>query len=349
MKNNIPPKPCLVFVSHAASDSDSVQYLVERLGCVLPELIFFVSSSYKSLKPGAIWWEEIQKNLQDVKVILGCVSRQSINRPWVLFESGIGLGRGGILIPVILDDLPNSKLEPPLSMFQAFRIDDSDGFEHLIGQISESTGVRVQQSLVKKESYSLKKKISASNDKSMGIYIGLTRMNIAVGWVRYGSGNLQFPHICRNFLSFGDSFDNAFRYPPNDTLNAPWQYLGFRIRHQNDGISYDSSICIYAKVKLVDDSTRFIFVSSAHSSWGFTGIPVDEYRVPLGDIPKQRWKVIIVDVQSLEKDFPQPIKEIIGLRVRGGPFQLSHVWCARDLKQIPRKFCSNAKLISYPR
>ena len=340
MITNMPQKSCSVFVSHAASESDLVHDLVDHLERILPSLKFFVSSSYMSLKPGAVWWDEIQKNLKDVKVILACVSRQSASKPWILFESGIGLGREAILVPVILDDLPTSKLGPPLSMFQAFRIDDSQGFEHLIDQIAAATGVQVERSLIEKESSLLTKKVSSSNDLSMGFYAGLNRKDITTGWERYG-GNLQFPDVCKDYLSFGSSSNNAFRYPPDDTLNAPWQYWGFRIRSTFD-------VHIYVVIRLIEGTIRKIYASSNHNSWGFTGNPTDEFRVPLERIPNGKWQVIIVDVQSLEDDFPQPIKTIIGARVRG-PLQLSHIWCVKDLKQIPNKFRSIAKLISYPR
>lgn len=122
-----------VFVSHAASEADMVHKFVDFLQMVLPEVSFFVSSSHRIMKLGAIWWDEIRYALAHAKIILTCVSRQSIDKPWILFESGVGLGYGAVVIPVVLDDLPYSALAPPLSMFQAVRLDEG-GLVELIAQ-----------------------------------------------------------------------------------------------------------------------------------------------------------------------------------------------------------------------
>jgi len=329
-----------VFLSHSDSDSGIVKYLAEHLNQVFPSLSFFVSSSYESLRPGDDWWDKIRGNLEDAKVILACVSRLSINRPWILFESGFGLGHKAILIPIILDDLPISELGPPLSMFQVIRLDDSKGLMHLIYRISQATGTQVEDDLIDKQIPSLNRDLFASIDTSTGFYVGSAKIDIASGWQRY-HGDLNTLKTQKGYLSIGNSFDDAFQYPPEDTLKAPWQYWGFRIRRTFD-------VHIYAVVRLIDGTNRKIYASSNLNSWGFTGDPIDEFRVPLGKLPKNKWQVVIINTRSLEHEFESPIQAIIGVRVRG-PLHISHVWCVEDIEQIPAEFNSEAKVISYPR
>lgn len=180
--------------------------------------------------------------------------------------------------------------------------------------------------------------VSAAVDTSMGFYVGSSRMDITTGWQRYCGDPLTF-EIQRGYLSIGKSFYDGFRFPLTNSLNAPWKYWGFRIRAKQ-------SVHIYAVVRLLDGSSRKIFVSSGHNSWGFTGLPVDEYCVPLGFVPKDKWHVIIVDVSSFKDDFESPIQAINGVLVRG-PLYLSHIWCVEDTSQITNKFRS-VKLVSYP-
>lgn len=329
-----------VFVSHAASESSVVHCLVESLQLALPGLSFFVSSSYKSMKPGAVWWDEIREQLRHAKVLLACISRQSVNKPWILFECGAGLGCGGVVLPVVLDDLPTSVLAPPLSMFQAIRLDDAHGFVHLVERIAAATATQFGEDRVAQKSFSLLGERPPSVDMSMGVYLGRARIDIAYGWQRYAGDSRTF-EVCGGYLSIGHSFDDGFRYPPDDSLSAPWQYFGFRIRR-----TYD--VHMYAVLRHLDGSFGKIYASSVLDSWGFTSDPTDEFRVPLGPLPKGRWHVVIIDMRSLEREFESPVQAIAGFRVRG-PLQLSHIWCVEALTQIPSKYRSAGTLISYPR
>jgi len=328
-----------VFFSHSDSDSVIVEHLAENLKQVFPGLSFFVSSSYESLRPGDDWWDEIRGNLEEAKVILACVSRLSVNKPWILFESGFGLGHKAILIPIILDDLPISELGPPISMFQVIRLDDSKGLVHLIDRISQATGKPAQDDLIKIENLSLNKELFTSINTSMGFYVGNSKIDIASGWQCY-TGNSNTLRAQKGYLSIGDSFNDGFQYPPEDTLKGPWQYWVFRIRRTSD-------VHIYAVVKLIDGTIRKIYASSNLNSWGFTGDPIDEFRVPLGKLPKNKWQVVIINTHTLEHKFESSIQAIVGIRVRG-PLHISHIWCVENFEQIPEDFRSEAKVVSYP-
>lgn len=330
----------LVFLSHSDSDSEKVKELAILLQSEFPDLSFFVSSSYESLRPGDDWWDKIRGNLEDAKVILTCVSRFSINKPWILFESGFGLGNKAILIPIILDDLPISELGSPLSMFQAIRLNDTKRLMHLVNRISQATGKKPKEETFEREILLSNGNLFTSVDISMGFYAGPSKIDITSGWQCY-QGNPNTLRIKKEYLSIGDTFNDAFRYPPEDTLKAPWQYWGFRIRRTSD-------VHLYAVVRLIDGTNKKIYASSNHNSWGFSGDPIDEFRVPLVKIPKNKWQVVIIDASSIEHKFESPIQAIIGMRVRG-PLHISHIWCLDAIENVPKEFISDIKVIAYPR
>lgn len=326
-----------VFVSHAVFEREIVLKLVGYLQVALPNVAFYVSSSYKSLKPGAAWWDDVRSTLAEAKVVLACVSRQSVNKPWILFESGVGVGNKAVVIPVILDDLPYSGLGTPLSMYQSVHL-DKDGLLNLVRMIAKETKTRSDLARLTYKSIPTFSELSAGKDASSGIYLGATRITLS-GWVSYAgsAGNI---YESKEYISLGNSFDDGFRYPPSDSLEAPWRFWCFRIKRTKD-------VHIYASVRCVDGSTHIIYVSSNANAWGFAFKWLDEFLVPAPSIPKDKWQVVIVNMTSLEHKLESPIRSIAGFRVRG-PLTVSHMWCVDDIRQVPKKFTRGAIQLIYP-
>jgi hypothetical protein len=273
--------------------------------------------------------------LDRTTVVLACVSRWSLERPWIMFEAGAALGRNSTVIPVIVDDLPFSELKAPLSLFQAIRFSE-DALPTLLGRIAEKIGVAPQTA----EAASTFVRQPESGLYAPGMYSGDVHLDLRTGWVPY-TGNPKSLKIHREYMAIGNSFSDGFRFPPNDSLAAPWRIFGFRFRYSDEAY-------LYPVLKLVDGSTRKIIASTAVSTWGFTASPSDEYRVPLGNQPRNRWVVVWIDVRSLEDDFPAAIQHLAGIRARG-PLWLSHVWCVNSPDQIPAEYRTVGMELRYPR
>ena len=325
-----------IFVSHAADDADHVAHLVAALRITFPRATIFFSSSPDSLRPGDVWWDQIREMLDRTKVVLVCVSRWSLERPWLMFEAGIALGHGQVVLPVIMDDMPTSALKPPLSMFQAIRFSE-ETLPTLFNRIASEIGIAPQ---TQETSLMLTRPASMSPRSVPGVYTDTTHMDLRSGWVPY-TGNPRSLLIQRDYVAIGNSFGDGFRFPPADSLTAPWRVFGFRLR-------YVDHVYIYPVLRLVDGSTRKIIATTAESAWGFTGTPSDEYRVPLGNLPTKRWIVAWINVVSLEPDFPAAIQTLIGIRVRG-PLWLSHIWCVNSPEQIPSEYRAVGIEFRYPR
>ena len=333
-------KKPLIFVSHSNDDAQEVSNIITYLKNSFQSVDFFVSSSFYSIQTGSIWFEEIRDNLFNCQLVLTCLSRNSIKKPWVIFESGAGFGRGIKLLPLIIDDLPLSALEDnPLFLLQVLQLENY-GMQRLIKKMGDLLKLNPDINWINNEKFNTINPITNVLAQKPGVYISGTKFDIFNGWVRYtGSGDNFL--INRNSITIGKSFDDGFRYPPNDSLNAPWKYWGFRIRPKNN-------IWIYAVIKNLNDETEKILVSSQGSNWGYIANPKDEFVIPISKMGKDKWCNIFVDLKSIEIDLRSPIKSIIGFKARG-PLELSHIWCLNNINEIPDTVKNDYKLISYPR
>lgn len=327
----------LIFVSHAEFEGDFADHIVARLRDALPGASFFQSSG-DSLKPGDSWRQKINHALADSAVVLAFISRQSATRPWILFESGFAAGSGSRLIPVIIDDLPTQGVAAALLDFEFVRLTEEDGFAKLAHTIAQIIHIGVDRTKLHPAKLG-----AATSDSELGttpgVYVGKSHNDIAVGWQQY-TGNAHALEIRSGYVSVAGTFSDGFRYPPRDSLNAPWHYFGFRILRTQE-------VQVYAILKYTDESAGKLHVSTLSGTWGFIGESTDEYWVPIASMPRNRWSVVVIDVRTFESDFRSPVCAIIGLRIRG-PISISHIWCVDDLADIHSQFRDGALSITYP-
>ena len=185
-------------------------------------------------------------------------------------------------------------------------------------------------------------KVSKIQRNDFGIYINTRKEDISVGWERY-EGNPNSFNIFNDYISIGTGFEDGFRYPSRDTLNAPWKYWAFRI-------SRIGRLSIYAVYNDTNGDEGKLVASTNTSSWGIMGNPFDEFVIPIHPevIPVNEWKTIIIHVDTLKPLLNKDITRISGFRVRG-PINLSHIWCVDQLELIPESFKEEFQHIKYPR
>ncbi len=130
--------PRQVFLSHIAEESSRAKDLKELLEQAFDYRVrVFVSSTAEDLKPGDRWLEAMLRQLKTADVILVLCSRASSRRAWVNFESGSGWRADIPVIPVCHKGLDLHRLPPPLSMFQALALTQSDAIVVLLRRLSE--------------------------------------------------------------------------------------------------------------------------------------------------------------------------------------------------------------------
>ncbi len=115
-----------VFISWSGKLSGDVASLLnEWLPSAVPGTAPWLSK--EGIDKGSIWFGDIEKELKDTSVGIICLTRENMNRPWILFEAG-GLSKGldkSRVCPLLID-LDDKELDPPLKAFHATKPSKED-------------------------------------------------------------------------------------------------------------------------------------------------------------------------------------------------------------------------------
>lgn len=126
-----------VFISWGG---DLSKKLAEEIKNWLPSVLQFVKPYFtpEDIEKGARWEANIANELSTSNVGLICLTKDNINRPWILFEAGAlskNLGKANVC--TILFNVDSSEITGPLTCFQATKFDKSD-FKKLIKTINNT-------------------------------------------------------------------------------------------------------------------------------------------------------------------------------------------------------------------
>jgi 8-oxo-dGTP pyrophosphatase MutT (NUDIX family) len=133
-----------VFISWSGETSKRVALaLKELIQLCLAPVEAFVSS--EDLALGSTWQPLLEKELSASDVGILCLTADSIQSPWVLFEAGAML-RAKLLIPYLVD-LGTADLPPPLRAYHAGSGDEATA--KMLFSISEAAGLAIGGSVMK--------------------------------------------------------------------------------------------------------------------------------------------------------------------------------------------------------
>lgn len=120
-----------IFISWSGELSHKVALkLREWLPSVIQGLNPYVSS--EDIEKGAPWFGEILGNLETSAFGIACLTKENVNKPWVLFEAGAIMGKLGksFFSPLVID-LTKGEVKPPLGQLQATNFEKDDVFKLL--------------------------------------------------------------------------------------------------------------------------------------------------------------------------------------------------------------------------
>jgi lambda repressor-like predicted transcriptional regulator len=106
-----------VFLSWSGAKSKATAELLDSwIRCVLQAVDPWIST--KHIDRGALWFTEVADQLQNTTVGIICLTKENLNKPWILFEAG-SLARGltSSRVCTFLVDLQPTDIEPPLAQF----------------------------------------------------------------------------------------------------------------------------------------------------------------------------------------------------------------------------------------
>lgn len=119
-----------IFVSWSGNLSKEVATAIrDWLPYVINNVQIFLSSEDISI--GSRWWLEISQALEESNFGVLCLTKENVNKPWILFEAGAlakALGQS-LVCPILIDITKPSDVVGPLSQFQSFQPTEQDFYK----------------------------------------------------------------------------------------------------------------------------------------------------------------------------------------------------------------------------
>ena len=131
-----------VFISHVTDEApiaDALKVYLQR--CFGHGFPVFVSSDYESIATGEEWFRAIETGLREAQVVIILLSRNSVDRRWINFESGLARGAGVRLLPLTISPFSPGDVGLPLSTLHVRTLDDVLAVEGVVQAIAEEAGL----------------------------------------------------------------------------------------------------------------------------------------------------------------------------------------------------------------
>lgn len=119
-----------VFISYSSADSESARELVKKIE--LKNIKCFHAEA--SLEIGKKWMDSIHEAIKVSKVVIILLTPRSIDRPWVLIETGAAWVLSKPLIPA-LKFVEANKMADPLKEYQARIIETDSQMNNLVSEL----------------------------------------------------------------------------------------------------------------------------------------------------------------------------------------------------------------------
>lgn len=125
-----------IFLSHISDERPLALRLKTFLEkSLVPAVPIFVSSDYESIQSGEDWYQAILAGIRRSEVVVSILSPESIERRWINFEAGIGIGQYSRVIPVVWRGLQKGVIGLPLGQLQARELAYERGMNALLATI----------------------------------------------------------------------------------------------------------------------------------------------------------------------------------------------------------------------
>jgi hypothetical protein len=129
-----------IFLSHYNKDKALAEVIASTISRITVKRIdvWFSSDLAPSggLQPGAVWFDEIKKRLEQSKAIVPLLTPASMYRPWIYYESGFGAAKHNCeVIPVCIGIKDLAQVPLPLSLYQCYILRDLDSMTDFIRKL----------------------------------------------------------------------------------------------------------------------------------------------------------------------------------------------------------------------
>lgn len=126
-----------IFLSWSGERSRAVSDLLDEwLQCVIQAVDPWMSS--KDIDRGTLWFSEISEQLQNTSIGIICLTKDNLEKPWILFEAGaLAKGLKNTRVCTFLIDLQPNDVGTPLSQFN-HTIPDKAGLWALVRTLNNA-------------------------------------------------------------------------------------------------------------------------------------------------------------------------------------------------------------------
>jgi hypothetical protein len=105
----------------------------------------FLSSDLVSIESGEPWYDKILEGMRTTQVLLSVLSPASIDRRWINFEAGVGIGQDSRVIPVTWRGQSKGEMGMPLGRHHARDLSIENDVKALLTTLASICNVRVDE------------------------------------------------------------------------------------------------------------------------------------------------------------------------------------------------------------
>lgn len=138
-----------VFLSWSGERSKQVAQLLDTwLKCTIQSLQPWIST--RGIGRGELWFPAINRELAETSVGIVCLTRENLNAPWILFESGaLAKGLDSNRVITFLIDLETSDIGDPLAQFN-HTLPNKDSMFQLLNTVNNLSSAPLEVKIVER-------------------------------------------------------------------------------------------------------------------------------------------------------------------------------------------------------
>lgn len=135
-----------VLISHSSRDSvliNVIQEILEKSSLNKLE-VWHTSdrSDHGGYSVGDGWFERILEKLNEADIVISVITPNSINSPWLYYESGFGEARHDTKVVPVVFGYEIDEVGPPLNKYQIHNIANSESFRSFFRKMLSFAGIK---------------------------------------------------------------------------------------------------------------------------------------------------------------------------------------------------------------